>query len=265
MERDLPDIAKGGVLIEKHDPSREIRQVAEHNREWDFSTEVAHLYRRADTIVERLYPTIYTPHFQGRLPAPLVAIESLRNKNTLAAYRIVPDGYGLNFKLTFNEQHYIDGQDEAGNKTKVWRFGQWAQMETLVHELGHHWQQLMGDDPYVQNRRITHNKEFRAKMAELGIHCTPEGYHDKLADMDSPFGYLMQEWGIQPPKDVKKDGEFDIDWFKVLIKDRGKERKGKSTLRKYSCECGQNIRVGKKDWPGAVCNKCGSQYEERIN
>ena len=199
MERELPDIAKQGVLIAQHNPSSEIRRTAEHNPEWSHGHEAAKLYRRADVIVERLYPTIHTPHFQGTLPPPLIAIESLRNKNTLATYRIVPDGYGLNFKLTFNEQHYIDEKDEGENKIKVWRFGEWAQMETLVHELGHHWQQLLGDDPYEQKSRVTHNQEFRMKMAELGIHCTAEGYHDKFADVDSPFGYLMREWGIKPP------------------------------------------------------------------
>ena len=89
----------------------------------------------------------------------------------------------------------------------------------------------------------------------MGIHCASEGYHIKLADLDSPFGKLMAEWGIKPPEDVPKDMEFDIHWFRV-----GKERKGRSTLSKYSCECGQNIRVGKKNWPGAVCNACGTQY-----
>jgi hypothetical protein len=261
MERELPDIAKRGVLIENQDPSHEIRRAAEHNLEWGYSAEVTKLYRRADAIVARLYPTIHTPHFQGTLPPPLMAIESLRKKNTLATYRIVPDGYGLNFKLTFNEQHYIDDKDENDNKIKVWRFGEWAQMETLVHELGHHWQQLLGEDPYEQKSKVTHNAEFRIKLAELGIHCTSEGYHSQFADIDSPFGYLMREWGIQPPEDAKQNVEFDIDWFKVMIKDRGKERKGKSTLIKYSCECGQNIRVGKKNWPGAICNACGSQYQ----
>jgi hypothetical protein len=190
-----------------------------------------------------------------------MAIESLRNKNTLATYRIVPDGYGLNFKLTFNEQHYIEVKGEDKNKFKVWRFGEWAQMETLVHELGHHWQQLLGEDPYEQKSKVTHNAEFRMKLAELGIHCTSEGYHSQFADLDSPFGYLMQEWGIKPPADAKRNVEFDIDWFKVMIKGRGKERKGRSTLTKYTCACGQNIRVGKKQWPGAVCNACGGQYQ----
>jgi hypothetical protein len=86
-----------------------------------------------------------------------------------------------------------------------------------------------------------------------------EGYHLKLAD--GPFEILMKELGIEPPKEVEGlPSDLDIDWFKKLLDDLGKDRKGKSTLNKWTCECGQNVRVGKKDWPGAVCNACGSQY-----
>ncbi len=53
----------------------------------------------------------------GRLPAPLIAIDSM-NIRTLAAYLLGPDELGLRYKLTFNEQHYIDGENG-----KTGRFG----------------------------------------------------------------------------------------------------------------------------------------------
>jgi hypothetical protein len=232
--------------------------VAESSRSWDYSQEATKLYRRADVIIDRLYPVIHTPQFQGRLPSVLIAVDSLRNRKTLAAYNLVPDEYGLNFKIMMNRQHYADGEDEEGKKIKVWQWGEWAQMETLVHEIGHHWQQMLGKNPFKPRARVTHNKEFTDKMAQLGIHCAPEGYHFKLAQTESPFGLLMAEWGIEAPADIPKE-ETKIHWFK-----EGKERKGRSTLTKWSCECGQNIRVGKKDWPGAVCNSCGSQYSTAL-
>lgn len=113
---------------------------------------------------------------------------------------------------------------------------------------------MLGEHPFKPRARVTHNKEFTDKMKQLGIHCAPEGFHFKVADRDGPFGILMAEWGIEPPDDVPKE-ETKIHWFRD-----GKEQKGRSTLSKWSCECGQNIRVGKKDWPGAQCNECGSQY-----
>lgn len=258
MERDLPNFARGGVPIEQPNPQPEIRRVAE-TAKWDFQHEAAKLYRRADIIIDRFYPVIHTPHFQGRLPSVLIAIDSERNRKVLASYRLVPDEYGLSFKINMNKQHYIDEEDHEGNKKKVWRYGKWAQMETLVHEIGHHWQQMLGENPYKQGSRVTHNVEFTQKMAQLGIHCTREGYHSQLADIGSPFGQLLSEWGIKPPENAA-EGDIELHWFREHFKDR--ERKGRSTLRKFSCDCGQNIRVGKKDWPGAVCNACGSQYVE---
>ena len=258
MERDLPDIARGGIPIEQINPQPEIRKVAE-TANWDFQQEAIKLYRRADVIIDRFYPVIHTPQFQGRLPSVLIAIDSERNKKVLASYRLIPDEYGLSFKINMNKQHYIDGTDEESNKIKIWRFDEWAQMETLVHEIGHHWQQMLGDNPYKIGSRVTHNSEFCDKMAQLGIHCATEGYHTKIADTDSPFGQLMREWGIKPPEAVPQ-AESEIHWFREHFKSR--EAKGRSTLMKYTCECGQNIRVGKKEWPGAACNACGSQYAE---
>lgn len=260
MERDLPDIARGGIPLEQPNPQPEIRKVAETAR-WDFQQEAIKLYRRADVIIDRFYPVIHTPHFQGRLPSVLIAIDSERNSKVLASYSLVPDEYGLSFKINMNKQHYIDDTDEEGNKIKKWRYGEWAQMETLVHEIGHHWQQMLGENPYKAGARVTHNKEFCDKMAQLGIHCATEGYHSKIADIDSPFGQLMREWGIKPPE-VLPHAESEIHWFREHFKDR--EKKGQSTLMKFSCACGQNIRVGRKEWPGAVCNACGSQYERQM-
>jgi hypothetical protein len=244
----LPEIAKRGVLLEEPNVHEALRKAAEANRQWDYAQEATMLYRRADVVVDRLYPVIHTPSFQGRLPSVLIAIGNLRNKNTLAAYRLVPDDYGINFKITFNEQHY-----EKRDEQMVWRFGEWAQMETLVHEVGHHWQQMLGKDPYKQGKRVTHNKEFRDRLEQIGIHCAKEGYHTKVAEIDSPFGQLMKEWGIEPPKEDIREKEFDKHWFK------DEKKKGRSTLHKWSCpDCGMNVRYTRKDDPMLVHVPCGS-------
>ena len=56
----------------------------------------------------------------------------------------------------------------------------------------------------------------------------------KYADTDNSFGSLMCEWGIQPPTDAKREIAFDIDWFRVMVQDRGKERKGRNTCRVFA-------------------------------
>ena len=178
------------------------------------------------------------------LPVAPIAIDNLRNMRTLAAYNVVPDEYGLNYRLTLNEQHYTDGKTEDGEEIKEWRFGRYAQCETLLHEMVHHEQQVRGKDPYKPGK-ITHNKEFTERCEQFGLHPKlGEGYH--LRPADGVFQDFMRELGIHPAEDaVKVPEDPDMDWFRWLIKFYGQERKGKSTLKKWCCpECGLNVRMG---------------------
>src|SRR5258705_6247880 len=106
------------------DASAAIRKASTENN-WDFKDEAAKLYRRAEIIMDRFYHGIASPKFPGKLPTPLMAVEPM-NIRTLAAYHVVPDAYGLPFKLTFNEQHF--------DENHTWHWGGLGQMETLVHE-----------------------------------------------------------------------------------------------------------------------------------
>src|SRR5207244_10008519 len=58
--------------------------------------------------------------------------------------------------------------DEDGHKAVAWRFGEWALMETLTHELGHHWQQLKGRDPFkhgkVTNSCVRRSEEHTSEL-----------------------------------------------------------------------------------------------------
>ena len=74
-------------------------------------------------------------------------------------------------EITMNTEHYTDEQQD-GKVKKVWSFGKWAQMETLLHEQVHLWQQNFGEDP-VRLGRPYHNKEFVAKCEGLGLHPMP--------------------------------------------------------------------------------------------
>lgn len=239
-------------LIARPNPQPDIRRHTEENKGWQYQEEVAKLYRRAEVVMARFYPIFDLTNFDGQLPPILIAVDSLRNRNTLAAYRLVKDEYGFDFKITFNEQHYVRGEDD---KPK-WEYGEWAQMETLAHEAGHHWQQLNGKHPFKPTSRVTHNKEFCDKMESLGIHCEPEGYHSRIADRDSPFGLLMREWGIEPPADAPFGEEFDKHWWREFFKD---EKKGRSTLHKWTCpDCGMSVRYGRMDDPLLIHAPCGS-------
>jgi hypothetical protein len=261
----IPDVAKNGKLIEVVNPAPAVRKAAETNSGWDLSQEAAKLYRRADIIMERFYHGIPTPGFDGKLPPPLIAVDST-NIRTLAAYLLVPDEYGLRFKITFNEQHYIEVEAEDGKKIKTWRFGEWALMETLTHELGHHWQQLRGKNPFKQGK-ITHNREFTAKLEDLGIYSTTgHGAHYKQADVDKPFGLMMREWGIPRPEIPDETVPPKVDWFKFFADVFGTPSpKGRSSLAKWECpECHLKVRVGIKGDPQLVHEPCSEKTGQKV-
>ena len=92
-----------------------------------------------------LDPVLHTD--RGRLPDPVISFDDLRNRRTLAAYTLHRNPQGLLDEITFNTVHY-DEED----KRKVWHYGKWAQLETLLHEQIHLWQQNFGEHPVKPGR-----------------------------------------------------------------------------------------------------------------
>lgn len=258
---EIPDIARNGVLIDPTNPQPEVRRNAETSRDWIYSEEATYLYRMAIVFKDRfLDPVLLTD--RRRLPDPVISFTNLRNKNTLAAYTLVRNPQGLLFEITMNTEHYVnESQDEKTRK--VWSFGKWAQMETLLHEQVHLWQQNFGEDP-VKPGRPYHNKEFVFKCESLGLHPMPGvGCHTKLAD--EPFSILMKELGIQPPDLNDRPDDLSIDWYKWFLDSQGKGRKGTSSLHKWTCpECGMNARMGIKGNPEIVHEPCSEKKGEKV-
>ena len=215
-------------------------------RDWEYADEAAHLYRMAVLFKDRfLDPVLLTD--RRRLPDPVISFANLRNKNTLAAYTLARNPQGLLYQITMNSKHYAE-EERDGEKVKIWSFGKWAQLETLLHEQVHLWQQNFGDNP-VKPGKSHHNKEFIAKCENLGLHpMSGVGCHIKLAD--GPFAILMNELGVKPPDISQKPDDLTFDWFKWMLDSIGKSRKGTSTLKKWTCpECGLNVRMGIKGDP----------------
>ena len=255
--KELPEITRNGVLIDPANPYPEVRKNAEKARDWEYREEAEFLYRMANLFKDRfLDPVLLTD--RNRLPDPVISFNNLRNKNTLASYTLVRNPQGLLYEITFNTEHYIKIDDK-----KVWSFGKWAQLETLLHEQVHLWQQNFGKDP-VKPGRPYHNKEFIDKCESLGLHPKlGEGYHLKLAD--GLFDLLMQELGIEKPDLTAKPDELDLDWFKWLLDFLGKARKGTSSLHKWTCpECGLNARFGIKGNPEILHDPCSRKKGEKV-
>ena len=244
--KELPQIARNGTLLDFSDPQPEVRKNAETARDWEFTEEAVYLYRIANLFKDRfLDPILLTD--RRRLPDPVISFDDLRNMNTLAAYTLERNPQGLLYEITMNNQQYKDEKINSKVK-KQWIFGRWAQLETLLHEQVHLWQQNFGEDPFRQGRS-QHNREFVEKCESLGLHPKlGAGYHTQIAD--GPFALLMNELGIEHPKLPKIDEEPNMDWYKWFLDIQGKRRKGKSSLHKWTCpECGLNARMGIKDNP----------------
>ena len=137
-DREFPDAARRGKLIVTPNPQPEVRKNAENASDWEYSDEAVHLYRMAVLFKDRfLDPVLLTD--RRRLPDPVISFENLRNYKVLAAYTLHRNPQGLLDEITFNTEQY-----DALEEKKVWRFGKWAQLETLLHEQVHLWQQNFG-------------------------------------------------------------------------------------------------------------------------
>jgi hypothetical protein len=218
---------------------------------------------------ERFFNGLVYP--DGRkVPAPFIAFDDLRNKNTIAHYDLFPDEYGIVGKITFNTAHYKDKVDENGKLVKVWERGRDSQGETLLHEYIHLWQQIgRGKDPYrwEKHRRETHNKEWHHKARELGLN--PEGaagIHVSPATPGSPIHILLKELGIFPhPEAYQKPENDKNNWADCLIYRNTEKPKGRSTLHKWVCpHCRLAVRMGIKDDPRLVHDVCREIKGEKV-
>ena len=244
MLEHLPDIAKNGVEIDKIDPQPAIQKGAETASDWEYREDAKYLYDKAKGLRGRLIDPIARID-REQLPDPIIGFKDLRNYKALAEYLIIRDELGLSCRINFNTAHYVET-----NGKRTWKWGRWAQLETLAHEYIHLWQQQVGSG------KPSHGKEFIDKCEEIGLHPMPGvGCHTTVAD--EPFSILMAEWGLKRPGDVPRD-DRKVDWF--INPGDLKKRKGKSTLAKWTCGC-QNARIGTKEFC-ATCNKpeCGNVF-----
>ncbi len=240
-------MGKEGKLIEDFDPKPAVKRNAENAHDWEYSEEAQYLYEMALLFKNRFLDPILLTDRQ-RLPDPVISFLDLRNKKTLATYTLHRNPQGLLDEITFNTAHYVNIEGK-----RVWIWGEWAKLETLLHEQVHLWQQNFGLHP-VRPGKVSHNKEFIAKCESLGLHPLPvRGCHVAVAD--GVFAQLMEELGIPRPTDVPRidlaEDDKMGDWF------RPKKDKGKSTLHKWICpDCGLRVRVGISGNPEIVHDLC---------
>lgn len=252
MGERIPNVATSGVLIGQFDAQPAVRKNAENALDWKYKEEAAYLYRLAVIFRDRLVDPVLRID-RNQVPDPVISFDDMRNNNILAAYTLARNPQGLLHEITLNTAHYVevDGKEE-------WKFGKWAQAESLLHEMLHLKQQKYGRDPYKRGKS-THNKEFCTMAKQLGLNVVPNvGCHFAVADEGSPFAILMHEMGIERPTDIPRaEGVRGrrFDWFEI-----GKKERGRSSLTKWSCGC-QNVRIGTKEFHARCTNPdCGNEF-----
>lgn len=251
--RPTPELARGGILISNPKDQTvvkdDLRRTVETATDWEYRELHVYLSRWANIFKTRLLDPILLTD-RRPMPDPVFAFERMRHE-ILASYTLIRNPQGLLDEITLNTTHYVNNE---------WEYGQRAMLETLLHELLHLKQQNFGAEP-IHVGKVYHNKEFISMCEAVGLHPRPGiGSHWKQGD--GAFGVLMDEYGVpgSPGGEVPND-QRRLDWWDLLKFLEGKETKGKSSLKKYACPCGEIIRVGKKHWKGATCNSCKGEYE----
>ena len=225
---------RGVQILDPSFSKEAVRKNAEQAHDWQWQEMAKTLYTWTDRFKSRFLDPIARLG-QEKMPDAIISFAPMNHK-ILACYTLHRNAQGLLDEITMNTRHL--------NRPM------WQTLETLLHEQVHLWQQNFGDHPVNRNY---HNREFVHKCEGLGLHPRLEsGVHWKPAD--GVFAQLMGEYGIQPPAQAIVPQDEKVNWWDV----REKERKGRSTLSKWSCGC-QNMRVGRKEFY-ARCTICGNLF-----
>jgi hypothetical protein len=169
-----------------------------------------------------------------RVPIPAISFERT-NVRTLGHYVIGRNGFGLLENININKAHL--------NRPL------WETLSTLLHEMVHSWEYLYLPEE-ERTKNWFHKKAFRKKLASFGILTDNRGCQMGVGD---PYVFLLRKHGITFDKSLYA-GHKGV----YRMPPRPKP-KGRSKLAKWSCGCGQNVRVGRKKFH-ATCDLCGDNF-----
>ena len=212
-------------------PQETIRRHVEAAEDWPWHEIAGQLYAWIDRFNDRF--------FGREMPDAVLSFESMDHR-ILAAYTLRRNVHGLLYEIAFNTKHMARPL--------------WQTLETLMHEYVHLWQQNYGEHPVSRNY---HNQEFVARCEGIGLHpAIGSGCHVRPAD--GIFAEFLRAYGVPEPPPLPEPKLTPrgkpLDWWT----DPEKRRKGRSSLRKWSCGC-QNVRVGTQEFH-AQCLLCGNEF-----
>ncbi|NGZ96229.1 MAG: sprT domain-containing protein [Nitrospira sp. WS110] len=104
-------------------------------------------------------------------------------------------------------------------------------LSILVHEMAHVWQQVHG----TPSRRSYHNREWAAKMKEIGLQPTDTGKPGGKETGQSMAHYIIPDGRYAKAYAQLKARGFQLQWQSAAVKVKD------ASKTKFTCpECGQN-------------------------
>lgn len=132
-----------------------------------------------------------------------------------------------------------------------------AILSTLAHEMAHVWQQTHGTPP----RRSYHDRQWAAKMKEIGLQPTTTGEPGGKETGQSVTHYIIPGGRYAQAFAKLKAQGFELHWQSAP---NGKQAKAKAASKtKFTCPaCGQNAWA--KPDAALICGDCYEGDEGRI-
>lgn len=172
-------------------------------------------------------------------PAPMITIDP-DSTRTLGSFRLGYNGAGILDHININAIYAVSRP-------------LFDTLSTLLHEMVHSWEYTVLPEDKRTNSWY-HKKAFCEKMAYLGILTSEKGVTLEI-DPKGRFAHLLKQHGIEPG-DMRS---YTSSSGQKAILVPPKKKKGKSSLRKWSCGC-TNVRIGKSTF-NATCDDCGNKFQ----
>ena len=186
--------------------------------------------------LQRAYDFFNKELFRSALPQCLVTLQ--REKKSYGYFSAdrfrLKRGKRTTDEIALNPVHFAERSEEET-------------LSTLVHEMAHVWQQHFGKP----GRGRYHNKEWAAKMKEVGLHPSSTGEPGGKETGDRVSHYILVGSPFRGAYRKLKKTSFQLRWA-----DQGEEEVPKRPTRsKYTCAgCGLNAWA--KPGVSLFCGEC---------
>jgi predicted SprT family Zn-dependent metalloprotease len=130
-------------------------------------------------------------------------------------------------------------------------------LSTLAHEMAHVWQQTHGTPP----RRSYHDREWAAKMKEIGLQPTTTGEPGGKETGQKVTHYIVPAGAYAKACAKLQSTGFRLHWESAPAGEQAKAKRASKT--KFTCpQCGQNAWA--KPDAGLICGECYDEGEGEV-